>query len=239
MPRPSAQKDAIGPAWQELSHTWRTKHIEYSVASRLTGKPATFWQLAERSLDYAIAATGGGLSADVRARLLASYRTMAAYPEVREVLAALKARGDKLAILSNGDPDMLDDAVRAAKLDGLFDAVISVSAAGTFKPSRRSTSSSLDRFGGNPADVSFQSSNRWDIAGAKAFGFRCVWVNRTGAPDEYPDLRARPRRARSAGAAGRLKRDGRTCYLPVIPALVAGIQLSRNAGASGWMDPGH
>ena len=59
---------------------------------------------------------------------------MAAYPEVREVLAALKARGDKLAILSNGDPDMLDDAVKAAELDGLFDAVLSVSAAATFKP---------------------------------------------------------------------------------------------------------
>ena len=46
----------------------------------------------------------------------------------------------------------------------------------------------IDRFGGTPADVSFQSSNRWDIAAAKAFGFRCVWINRTGQPDEYPDL---------------------------------------------------
>jgi 2-haloacid dehalogenase len=46
----------------------------------------------------------------------------------------------------------------------------------------------LDRFGGKASDVSFQSSNRWDIAAAKAFGFRCVWVNRTGAPDEYPEL---------------------------------------------------
>jgi 2-haloacid dehalogenase len=113
---------------------------------------------------------------------------MAAYPEVREVLAALKTRGDKLAILSNGDPDMLDDAVKAAKLDGLFDVALSVSAAVTFKPQMKVYQLVLDRFGGKPADVSFQSSNRWDIAAAKAFGFRCVWVNRTGAPDEYPEL---------------------------------------------------
>lgn len=182
------QKDAIGPKWLELSRTWRTKHIEYSWHHAFTGKPATFWQLAERSLDYAIAATGSGVSAEVRRTLLASYRTMAAYPEVREALAALKARGDKLAILSNGDPDMLGDAVAAAKLDGLFDAVLSVSAAATFKPQAKVYRLVLDRFGGKPADVTFQSSNRWDIAAAKAFGFRCVWVNRTGAPDEYPEL---------------------------------------------------
>lgn len=182
------EKDSIGPSWQELSRTWRTKHIEYSWHHAFTGKPATFWQLAGRSLDYAIAVNAGGVSAEARARLLASYRTMAAYPEVREVLVPLKARGDQLAILSNGDPDMLDDAVRAARLDGLFEAVLSVSAAATFKPQMEVYQLVLDRFGGKPSDVSFQSSNRWDIAAAKAFGFRCIWVNRAGAPDEYPEL---------------------------------------------------
>jgi 2-haloacid dehalogenase len=104
------------------------------------------------------------------------------------VLAALKARGDRLVILSNGDADMLNDAVRGAKLEGLFDAVISVVSAGIFKPSPKVYQLIIGRFGGNPVEVAFLSSNRWDIAGAKAFGFRCVWVNRTGAPDEYPDL---------------------------------------------------
>jgi len=181
-------KDAIGPRWQQLSQTWRAKHIEYSWHASLVGKPATFWSLAERSLDYAIASAGGGVSTDARGALLAAYRTMEAYPEVREVLSALKARGDNLAILSNGDPDMLGDAVRAAKLEGLFDAVLSVATAGIFKPSMKVYQLVIDRFGGTPADVSFQSSNRWDIAGAKAFGFRCAWINRSGAPDEYADL---------------------------------------------------
>ena len=181
-------KDAIGPKWQQLSQVWRTKHIEYSWHASLVGRPAMFWSLAERSLDYAIASAGGGVSTDARGALLAAYRTMEAYPEVREVLSALKARGDNLAILSNGDPDMLGDAVQAAKLEGLFDAVLSVATAGIFKPSMKVYQLVIDRFGGAPADVSFQSSNRWDIAGAKAFGFTCVWINRTGALDEYPDL---------------------------------------------------
>ncbi|HEX5957999.1 MAG TPA: haloacid dehalogenase type II [Hyphomicrobiaceae bacterium] len=183
------QKDSIGPKWKELSQIWRTKHLEYTWVYSLAGRQGMFWMLAQRSLDYAIAQVGGGISGDARARLLASYRAMAIYPEVGDVLGALKARGDKLAILSNGDADMLTDAVRAAKLEGIFDAVISVVSAGIFKPSPKVYQLVASRFSEMPpTEVSFQSSNRWDIAGAKAFGFRCVWINRMNAPDEYPDL---------------------------------------------------
>jgi len=154
----------------------------------LSGRKATFWSLAERSLDHA-AATVGGIPADLREQLLAAYRTMEAYPEVREVLAALKVKGATLAILSNGDPDMLAEAVRAAKLEGVLDDVLSVAAAGVFKPSPAVYRLVTDRYGCKPQDISFQSSNRWDIAGAKAFGFHCVWINRTDAPDEYPEMK--------------------------------------------------
>jgi 2-haloacid dehalogenase len=183
------QKDAIGPKWRELSILWRAKHLEYTWVYSLAGKQAMFWMLAQRALDVAITEVGGGISTDVRSRLLASYRTMDPYPEVGEVLSTLKARGDRLAILSNGDADMLNDAVRAAKLDKTFDAVISVVHAGIFKPAPRVYEVGLAKLGAAPAEVSFQSSNRWDVAGAKAFGLRTVWVNRLGAPDEYPDLR--------------------------------------------------
>lgn len=181
-------RDAIGAEWQRFSHTWRTKHIEYTWHASLVGQRATFWLLAERSLDFAIAAHGLAVSAATRAALMAAYRRMQAYPEVREVLAALRSRGAKTAILSNGDPDMLTDAIAAAGLEGTLDAVISVSEAGVFKPAPAVYNLATDRFGCKAADISFQSSNRWDIAAAKAAGFRCVWINRTGAPDEYPDL---------------------------------------------------
>jgi 2-haloacid dehalogenase len=182
------QKDSIGPKWKELSQVWRAKHLEYTWVYSLAGRQAMFWMLAQRSLDYAITQVGGGISTDVRKRLLEAYRTMAPYPEVRDVLTALKARGDRLAILSNGDADMLTDAVRSAKLEGVFDGVVSVVSAGIFKPSPKVYQLIVGRFSAVPGEVSFQSSNRWDIAGAKAFGFRCVWVNRAGDPDEYPDL---------------------------------------------------
>ena len=181
-------REAIGPAWQQLSQVWRAKHLEYAWVHSLSGRPATFWDLTQRSLDHAIASIGIGLAADVRQGLLAAYRTLDAYPEVAGVIAALKARGARVAILSNGDDDMLNDAVRAARLGVLLDAVLSVAAAGVFKPAPEVYRLATRHFGCRPQEISFQSSNRWDIAGAKAFGFRCVWINRARAPDEYPDL---------------------------------------------------
>ncbi len=185
----SAHREVIGANWERLSQLWRTKHLEYSWIHAQTGRRVRFWTLTERSLDYAVAAVGG-VPPGVRDKLLAAYRGMAAFPEVSEVLAALKARGAKLAILSNGDPDMLADAVQSAGLGGLFDAVLSVAAAGTFKPAPAVYALSTERFACAPPDISFQSSNRWDIAGAQAFGHRTVWINRAGLPDEYPDMPA-------------------------------------------------
>jgi 2-haloacid dehalogenase len=183
------ERDAIGAGWEKLSQTWRTKHIEYTWLHAMTARPATFWALAQRSLDYA-SATIGGIPADVRGRLLGAYRLMDAFPEVPEQLTRLKQSGAQLAILSNGDPDMLADAVGSAGLVGLFDAVLSVASVKTFKPQPIVYQLVLDRFGCAPADVMFFSSNRWDAAAAKAFGFRTTWVNRAGSPDEYPDFPA-------------------------------------------------
>jgi 2-haloacid dehalogenase len=182
-------RDEIGPSYERLSQTWRTKHLEYSWIHAQTDRPINFWTLTERSLDYAIALTGG-VPSGMREKLLGAYRKMAAFPEVPTVLAALKNQGHRLAILSNGDPGMLADAVSSAGLVGIFDAVISIKDAGVFKPAPRVYQLVHDSLGGKPADVTFMSSNRWDVAGAQVFGFGTIWVNRAGAPDEYPDMPA-------------------------------------------------
>lgn len=180
-------RDAIGPSWERLSELWRTKQLEYTWVLAAAGRHATFWQVTQEALDYAIAATGG-VADGVRAKLLAAYRQLDAYPEVPHVLARLKDGGARLAILSNGDPELLDAAIASAGLGGSFDAVLSVAEAGVFKPSMKVYALATTRFGVEPEAITFVSSNRWDIAGGSAFGFRAVWVNRRGAPDEYPAL---------------------------------------------------
>lgn len=185
----SRHSGAIGPASERLSQLWRQKHLEYTWIHAMTGRPASFWTLAERSLDYAIASVGG-IPPGIREKLLGAYRQMETYAEVPRVLAELKARGIKLAILSNGDPDMLTELVAASNLTNTFDAVISVAEVGVFKPSARVYALVTDRFAVKPSDVTFMSSNRWDIAGGRAFGYSAIWVNRAGVPDEYPDMPA-------------------------------------------------
>lgn len=178
----------IGPEAERLSEIWRTKQLEYTWIHAATGQRATFWELTERSLDYAIAASGARLDDETRALLLDAYRELDAYGDVRAVLEKLKNAGSRVAILSNGDPEMLERAVDSAGLSGLFERVLSVADAGTFKPDAMVYRLAVDAFDAPPEAMTFCSSNRWDIAGGAVFGFRCVWVNRQGRPDEYPGM---------------------------------------------------
>jgi 2-haloacid dehalogenase len=113
-----------------------------------------------------------------------AYLELHAYPEVPDVLGRLRAGGLKLAILSNGDPMMLDAAVTGAGLGDLLDAVLSVEEVGVYKPHPSVYQLALDRLGVSADQVAFQSSNAWDVHGAACFGLRPVWINRFGAPEE-------------------------------------------------------
>lgn len=177
----------IGPAAARLSEIWRAKQLEYAWVLSLAGRYEPFWTLTERALDHALARCPE-VDAALRAPLLEAYRTLDAYPEVPSVLGRLRADGLPLGILSNGDSRMLAAAVRSAGLEDGLDHVLSVEAAGVFKTDPRAYALVPPAFGVPPGETLFVSSNRWDVAGAAAFGLMAVWVNRTGMPDEYPGL---------------------------------------------------
>jgi 2-haloacid dehalogenase len=176
--------DALGPAGKQLSDLWRAKQLEYSWTRSLMGSYTDFWRLTEEALDFALASVPG-VEVAMRDPLLEAYWTLECYPEVPEVLSRLREAGAQTAILSNGSPDMLDAAIQSAGLTGLFDAVLSVDAIKIFKTAPEVYQMVTDTFDLRPDEISFQSSNRWDIAGAHKFGFHTVWINRSGQPDEY------------------------------------------------------
>lgn len=177
----------IGPEAARLSEIWRAKQLEYSWVLSLAGRYESFWSLTEKALDFAFARCS---TADysVRPLLLDAYRSLDAYPEVRSVLEALRARGLRTAILSNGDPVMLSAAVSSADIASNLDAVISVETAKIFKTSPDAYQLALEELSLNIDEIAFVSSNRWDVAGAVVFGFTAIWVNRYGMPDEYPEF---------------------------------------------------
>ncbi|MBV8536733.1 MAG: haloacid dehalogenase type II, partial [Alphaproteobacteria bacterium] len=119
-----------------------------------------------------------------RAMLMQQYLSLDPYPDVPETLRRLKAKGLKTAILSNGTTTMLTAAVNSSGLSALIDESLSVEAVGVYKPHPSVYQIAVDKLGVAAARVCFLSSNGWDAAGAAAFGFRVVWVNRAGAPTE-------------------------------------------------------
>jgi 2-haloacid dehalogenase len=180
-------RDAAGPEADRFSEIWRTKQLEYAWLLSAAGHYVDFWTLTERALDYAFARVPA-VDRALRAALLEAYFKLDAFPDARAALTALKAKGMRTAILSNGNPRMLEGAVVAAGIGADLDAVLSVGAIRIYKPRREVYALVTEAFKLAPADVAFVSSNRWDVMGATAFGFRCVWVNRANAPEEYPEF---------------------------------------------------
>jgi 2-haloacid dehalogenase len=175
-----------GPDADRLSDLWRIKQLEYTWTHTLAGRYADFWTLTQRALDYCFERFPS-VDRGLRGALLDAYLKLEAYPDARTVLRELKTRGERTAILSNGAPAMLASAVDAAGIKAELDAVLSVDVLKMFKPRPEVYALVTVAFSCQPGEVVFVSSNRWDAMGATAFGFRTVWVNRAGLPDEYSD----------------------------------------------------
>ena len=177
----------IGPRFQRFSEVCRAKHLEYSWVRTLMGEYVNFWRLTEEALDFALA-KHPEISTGLKPSLLDAYLRLDCHPDVPVVLEAMKMQGAKLAFLSNGSPDMLKSAVVAAGLDVVLEQLFSVDAVGNFKPHPLAYTIFENRWALTPAEITFVSSNRWDVAGAKKAGFRTIWLNRTEQPDEYRDF---------------------------------------------------
>ena len=180
------RKDA-GPDADRMSEIWRAKQLEYTWTLTLNGHYVDFWTLTGRALDFALARVPS-VDKALKPKLLEAYFQLDAFPDARAALRALKAKGHKTGILSNGSPDMLKGAVDAAGIGADLDAVLSVDAVKMFKSRPEVYALVTDHYKCAPGEVTFVSSNRWDVAAGTSVGFRSIWVNRSKAPDEYLDF---------------------------------------------------
>jgi 2-haloacid dehalogenase len=171
-----------------LSTTWRQKQLEYTWLRALMGTYADFWVVTEEALRYSIRRLGLSATEAQERWLMDAYLSLACFPEVKAALGRLAGR--PRAILSNGSPAMLAAAVTASGLTALLEHVISVDRVKTYKPSPLVYALGPQTLGIAAGELLFVSSNGWDVAGAKSFGYQVAWCNRTGAPEE--ELGVRP-----------------------------------------------
>lgn len=167
-----------------LSQAWRAKQLEYTWLRSLMGRYDDFGAVTDDALAWALESLGLDAAPQARAALASAYRRLSTFPEVRGALERLGG-GRSLAILSNGHPGMLDAVVDHNELRVHFgERVYSVHEAGVYKPDPRVYAIATAQLELPPEAVGFVSSNGWDAAGAKSFGFTAFWVNRGKVPVE-------------------------------------------------------
>ena len=172
---------------QALGVMWRDKQIDYTRLVTTSNDGAhyqPFWDLTRAALRYACKRLGLNLTTAREGQLMNQYRHLSAFPEVREVLRALKDLGLATGILSNGDPAMLEVAVKSAGLEDLLDHVISTHVIRKYKTHPQAYALGEQACGCSASQIVFVSSNSWDALAATWYGYRTLWVNRSGLPFE-------------------------------------------------------
>ena len=169
---------------ERLAVIWRDKQIEYTRLVSMSARYQPFWDLTRAGLRYAALRLNLQLDAAGEERLMNQYRHLSAFPENLEVLQALRQRGVRTGILSNGDPDMLAVAIKSAGFAELIDPVLSVHPVRRYKTDPAAYALGPEALGRPAREILFVSSNCWDAIGATWYGYTTLWVNRAGQPME-------------------------------------------------------
>ena len=169
-------KDKIGAKWETFANFWRTTQLEYTWLRSLMKRHKNFWDITEDSLDKSMKVFN--INKNMKNELLSLYKILSPYPEVRGVLEDLKKKNFKLAILSNGTPDLLNQLVENNKLNNLFDDLFSVEEVKIYKPDPSVYELPIKKYKIKSGEITFLSANTWDVSGGGNFGYNSIWVNR-------------------------------------------------------------
>ena len=172
-------KDKIGNKWENFANFWRTTQLEYTWLRSLMKKHKNFWQITEDSLDKSIETFQ--IDKSLRNDLLNLYKQLSPYPEVKNVLENLKKQSFKLAILSNGTPELLNHLVKSSDLENLFDDIFSVEEVKIYKPDPKVYDMPVNKYKVSKGEITFLSANTWDVSGAGNYGYNSIWVNRNNS----------------------------------------------------------
>ena len=173
-------KNKIGNKWEEFANSWRTTQLEYTWLRSLMKRHKNFWEITEESLEKTMEIYG--IDKSLKSELLNLYRVLSPYPEVLDVLKNLKLKKKfKLSILSNGTPELLNQLVKSNKLENIFDDIFSIEEVKIYKPHQRVYELPVKRYQIKIDEITFLSSNTWDVSGGGNYGYNAIWVNRNNS----------------------------------------------------------
>tara|TARA_Y100001958_G_scaffold155329_1_gene145800 strand:+ start:528 stop:1190 length:663 start_codon:yes stop_codon:yes gene_type:complete len=170
-------KHKIGIKWESFSNYWRTTQLEYTWLRSLMKRHENFWQITEDSLDKSMKLFD--IDVSIRNELLDLYRVLSPFSEVKIVLKKLREKNYKLAILSNGTPELLNYLIKNNNLQNIFDDIFSIEEVGIFKPDSRVYDLPVNKYKIKKEEIIFLSANTWDVSGGGNYGYNSIWVNRS------------------------------------------------------------
>ena len=182
-------KNKIGSNWESFSNYWRTTQLEYTWLRSLMKRHKDFWKITEDSLDKSMRVFN--INRNMKDELLNLYKILSPYPEVKAVLENLKKKDFKLAILSNGTPELLDELVTSNNFNNLFDDLFSIERVKVYKPDARVYEMPTKKYNVESDEITFLSANTWDVSGAGNYGYNSIWVNRNNL--EFDNLDFQPK----------------------------------------------
>ena len=169
-------KDKIGDKWESFANYWRTTQLEYTWLRSLMNRHKDFWKVTEDSLDKSMKAFN--INPSMRNELLDLYKVLTPFKEVPKVLKILKEKKFKLAILSNGNPALLNELVKNNNLNNIFHDLFSIEQVGIYKPDSKVYDMPIQKYRIEKNEIAFLSANTWDVSGGGNFGYNAIWVNR-------------------------------------------------------------
>ncbi len=178
-------KNKIGEKWEDFANHWRTTQLEYTWLRSLMNRHKDFWQVTEDSLKKSMEAYK--IETSMKNDLLNLYKVLSPFEEVLETLKSLKEKKYKLAILSNGTPELLNELVKTNNLESFFDDIFSIEEVGVYKPDTKVYDIPIKKYGIKKNEVIFLSSNTWDVSGGGNYGYQSIWVNRNKNIFDYLD----------------------------------------------------
>ena len=180
-------KSKIGDNWEDFANFWRTTQLEYTWLRSLMKRHKDFLKVTEDSLEKSMKIFN--INKNMKKELLDLYKVLSPYPEVKKVLEQLKEKKYKLAILSNGTPELLNDLVKNNNLVNLFDDLFSVEEVKIYKPHSNVYDLPLKKYNIKSDEITFLSANTWDVAGGGNYGYNSIWVNRNKSVFDYLDYK--------------------------------------------------
>ena len=172
-------KDKIGDKWEGFANFWRTTQLEYTWLRSLMKRHEDFWKVTEDSLDKSMNLFK--IDKSMKNELLNLYKVLNTFPEVKDVLNKLKEKNYKLAILSNGTPELLNELVSSNNLNNIFDDIFSIEEVGIYKPDAKVYDMPVKKYKIQKEEIVFLSANTWDVSGGGNYGYSSIWVNRNNS----------------------------------------------------------